>query len=98
MKNISKYQTKKGKRGILDTSGIPLEKGLVAGPAIIKPNIDELETLLGASLSKLEDIIAGAIKLRDRGPEAVVVSLGSKGLLWSQKRAFILASPRLSQR
>lgn len=84
-----------GKRVILDTSGIPLEKGLKAGPAIIKPNIDELETLLGASVSKLEDVIAGALKLRDRGPKVVVISLGSEGAVMATEKGVYYGRPPL---
>ena len=36
-----------GVPAVLDTSGDPLRDGVAAGPAIVKPNIDELAALAG---------------------------------------------------
>lgn len=84
-----------GKRVILDTSGVPLEQGLMAGPAMIKPNADELKDLLGIPALKLEDVIAGTQSLRDRGPEVVVVSLGSKGAVMATENGTYFGKPPL---
>lgn len=64
---------------ILDTSGAALTEGIKALPDMIKPNADEIETLLGISITNRDDIIRGAVRLHDMGIPYVVVSLGKEG-------------------
>jgi 1-phosphofructokinase family hexose kinase len=59
-----------GAPAILDTSGEALARGLAGGPAIVKPNADELAAAGG-----------DAERLRAAGAEAVVASLGAEGLV-----------------
>jgi tagatose 6-phosphate kinase len=72
---------------VLDTSGDALRAGVAAGPAIVKPNLDELRALSGQSLSAADGgtdwaaVAAAAAGLRAAGARAVVVSLGPEGLL-----------------
>ncbi|OXM52990.1 1-phosphofructokinase family hexose kinase [Amycolatopsis alba] len=61
---------------ILDTSGQALLDGLAGRPSVVKPNADELREVTG-----LRDPVAAAAELRRAGAGAVVVSLGSEGLL-----------------
>jgi tagatose 6-phosphate kinase len=81
-----------GVPAVLDTSGDALRDGVAAGPAIVKPNLDELRALSeqaqsGRSLSTadggiaLAAVAAAASGLRSAGAQAVVVSLGQAGLL-----------------
>ena len=48
---------------------------------MIKPNSEEMENLLGISISNREQIIESAVKLHKSGIEVVVVSLGGEGAL-----------------
>lgn len=72
---------------VLDTSGEPLRAGVAAGPAIVKPNLDELAALAGRSLRTIRGgidlaaVTVAAAGLRADGARAVVVSLGPDGLL-----------------
>lgn len=66
---------------ILDTSGAPLAAGLDAAPTVVKPNRDELAALVGADLPDLDAVVTAAARLRERGPQWVVVSLGADGAL-----------------
>lgn len=66
---------------VLDTSGELLEAGLPAGPNVVKPNREELSALVGADLGDLDDVVAAAGALRERGPGWVVVSLGGDGAI-----------------
>ena len=71
---------------VLDTHGEALLRGAAAGPAIVKPNLDELESLAGRRLSAgdgpdLAAVAAAADQLRAFGAQAVVASLGADGLL-----------------
>jgi tagatose 6-phosphate kinase len=70
---------------VLDAHGEALLRGAAARPAIVKPNLSELEALAGRSLSTADgadkDAVAlAAQELRAAGPQAVVVTLGAEGL------------------
>lgn len=71
----------KGKKVILDTSGIYLKEGIKAGPTMIKPNEEELEAILGIEITDRNRTIEAAGKLMKYGIEYVVVSLGGDGAL-----------------
>jgi tagatose 6-phosphate kinase len=66
----------------LDTSGEALARGIAGGPAIVKPNLDELRTLATRryGIGQVAVPVAAA-RLRAAGAGAVVVSLGADGLL-----------------
>jgi tagatose 6-phosphate kinase len=75
-----------GVASILDSSGDALRDGAAAGPALVKPNHDELAAAVGRfapwrGLADLPSVVAAAHELRAQGPAAVVVSLGAAGLL-----------------
>ncbi|MCX5414094.1 1-phosphofructokinase family hexose kinase [Streptomyces sp. NBC_00059] len=61
---------------VLDTVGAPLLNALGAGPALVKPNREELRETLGT-----DDAVAGARHLLRAGARAVVVSLGADGMI-----------------
>jgi tagatose 6-phosphate kinase len=71
---------------ILDASGPALTIGAAAGPAIVKPNLAELEAVTGRPLCgpggpDTDAIEQSATTLRAAAAGAVVVSLGADGLL-----------------
>jgi tagatose 6-phosphate kinase len=77
-----------GVPAVLDTHGDALLLGAAAGPAIVKPNLAELEHLSGRRLSAPDGqrpdrtaVTAATARLRDIGAQAVVASLGADGLL-----------------
>lgn len=71
---------------VLDAHGEALRLGVAAGPAIVKPNLAELEDLAGQPLSLAAggtgrpSVASAAAELRSAGAGAVVVSLGPAGL------------------
>lgn len=70
---------------VLDTHGEALRLGAAAGPAIVKPNLSELEALAGQPLSAADGADARAVaqaarSLKAAGAQAVVVTLGEAGL------------------
>ena len=96
--------TRAGVPAVLDTSGEALRAGVAAGPAIVKPNLDELAALTVRSLRTpdggidLIAVTAAACSLRTAGAQAVVVSLGPDGLLavtgdgcWQARPTAVLA-------
>jgi tagatose 6-phosphate kinase len=72
-----------GVPAVLDTHGEALRLGAAAGPAIVKPNLSELEALAGHPLSAgdLAAVAGAARELCVAGAGAVVVTLGPDGLL-----------------
>jgi tagatose 6-phosphate kinase len=87
-----------GVPAVLDTSGEALARGVAARPAIVKPNLDELQPLPGRPLvhgegTDLRAVAAAAEELRAAGAQAVVVSLGADGLLAATADGSWSASP-----
>jgi tagatose 6-phosphate kinase len=66
---------------VLDADGEPLWHGLAAGPSVVKPNSDELASVVGNRPSGLAEAASAAARLREAGAEVVVASLGSDGLV-----------------
>ena len=74
-----------GVPAVLDAHGEALLRGAAARPAIVKPNLAELEAIAGRRLSTADSVDQDAVafaarELRAVGPQAVVVTLGADGL------------------
>jgi 1-phosphofructokinase len=78
---------------VLDTSGEPLRQALAAGPQIVKPNVHELEALVGHPLRTTDDVVDAARVLLGRGVELAAVSMGAEGALFVDRDAVVLARP-----
>lgn len=68
-----------GARVVVDTSGPALEAVLAAGPALVKPNREELAAVTGRQLATIDDVVEAAKVLRECGAGAVLASLGADG-------------------
>jgi len=77
----------------LDADGEALKSAVDGRPALVKPNLKELEGLTGRSMDGISDIRRGAEELIERGAGAVVVSLGDKGALAAAPGEFLFAEP-----
>ncbi|MDR1539344.1 MAG: hexose kinase [Clostridiales bacterium] len=77
----------------LDSSGDTLRKGLECSPFLIKPNQDELEALCGFSLESDSDVLRGIGTLDAFGIEAIVVSLGKRGIVARFGKDYYKATP-----
>ena len=82
----------KDKKVILDTIGDLLKEVIKANPTMIKPNSEEMESLLGISINNKDEIIKSALKLHQSGIE-VVVSLGDDGALLVSKEGIYQGRP-----
>lgn len=82
-----------GKKVVLDTSNNALRNGLLATPTIIKPNIDELQQLVGQTLADEAEIENAARSLLNRGIEMVVISMGEQGAMFVTQTATLVAIP-----
>lgn len=83
----------RGSRVLLDTSGAPLEHALAAKvlPHCLKPNRHELAEWSGEALEDIADIVQTADRLRARGAELVVVSMGADGALFLSDEGALIA-------
>ncbi len=83
----------RGKKVSLDTSGEALQQGVLAGATIVKPNIDELQQLVAASLSSEGEIEQAARRLLNYGSQIIVVSMGKQGALFVDANETVVATP-----
>lgn len=83
----------RGGRVALDTSGDALRHALDAAPQVVKPNVHELEALVGGALSSMEDVADAARGLLERGVELAAVSMGAEGALFVARDGVVLARP-----
>ena len=81
----------KGAKTILDADGELLKYGILAGPYLIKPNIDELEGMFNKKINGIPQIVEVAKKLLDNGIIIVAVSLGGEGAIFVNKENAIYA-------
>jgi 1-phosphofructokinase len=90
-----------GKTVVLDASGPPFADAVPASPDVIKPNIDELEELVGRRLETEEAIIGAARSLvadasggkGGGGIALVAVSMGPRGALFVMEDEVVHAQP-----
>jgi 1-phosphofructokinase len=83
----------KGGQVALDASGEGFRQAVTAVPALVKPNIDELQEFCGRSLNTQAEVIGAARRLLDLGLQTVVVSMGAQGALFVEKDGVIRAVP-----
>jgi 1-phosphofructokinase len=90
---LATLATAAGARVALDTGGEPLRRALKSEPQVLKPNVDELEDLVGTPLSGRSAIVAAARGLLKGEMELVVVSLGADGALFVERGRAVVAQP-----
>jgi len=83
----------RGRRVALDASGEAFRLAIDAKPSIIKPNIHELEALLGISLHDDNAVIKAARQFNARGIELVIVSMGAAGACFVTADTAVIARP-----
>lgn len=83
------------KECVLDADGKALFRGIKAGPAIIKPNLSEFETLCETKMTNIGDVVYNAkVIANSYGVKAVIVSLGEDGAVITDGcRAFFSKQP-----
>ena len=83
-----------GCKAALDTDGSLLMQGLQSKPYLIKPNIHELESALGRTLSSSREIIEAALELiLQYDITYVLVSMGGDGSILVTKDQALFAAP-----
>ena len=90
---LTKRLKAQGKTVVLDVSGESFRQAIGSAPDAIKPNIDELQELLGRSLDDVSEIVQAARDLLAQGIRTVVVSMGAKGAIFVEAETAVWASP-----
>lgn len=91
-KLISVARQKKVKT-LLHAEGEALRQGIEAQPSVVTPNQSEAERLLGRTLLTRTHYIDAAARIRAMGPDAVVLSLGSRGAVGAFESGLVEALP-----
>jgi 1-phosphofructokinase family hexose kinase len=87
-------RTLAGKKVVLDTSGEGFRQAVVAGPWLIKPNVDELSEFVGKSLDTHVAIVEVARALmQQHNIGSVIVSMGKEGAIFVEGEETIWAVP-----
>jgi 1-phosphofructokinase len=84
---------KRGKKVFFDSSNQSLIDGVNSNPYLIKPNDEELSTLLDTRLTNKNDIQQAAEKLQQTTCENVVISMGEQGVIWCNKEGTLQSTP-----
>lgn len=82
-----------GVRMILDASGAALREGFAGGPALIKPNLEELETLCGTQLQEKDRLITSIRGLLSEEMPFMAVSIGAEGAVFVTATEAVQAIP-----
>jgi len=84
-----------GVRVAIDADGVALREAARAGVALLKPNLAELEGLVGGALPTLGAVIEAATALVVGGIGGVLVSLGADGAAYVDSEAATHAEARI---
>ena len=77
----------------LDTDGGALLHGVEACPAVVSPNQPEAERLLNRALITRAHFIEAATRIKAMGPDSVLLSLGSRGVIAVNENQLLEAIP-----
>ncbi len=77
---------------VVDAGGAQLEQIAQAGPALIKPNLDEIQDFAQQRLTDERQIAQAARTLCQKGAQRVVVSMGADGAMMVDRTQAYIAS------
>ena len=81
---------------ILDSSGEEFKLALRKAPYLVKPNLEEIENLLGRKINSSDDLKKGAEYLLDQGVSIVMISLGENGaFIASETEGYRIYTPKV---
>lgn len=81
---------------VVDAGGSQLERIAQAGPALIKPNLDEIQDFAKQRLTDERQIVQAARALCEKGAQRVVVSMGADGaMMVDRTQAYLAAALRV---
>lgn len=74
---------------VLDTSKEALRLGIKSKPFILKPNLEELEEVIGRKLNSIAKIKEAIQTLHHKGTEIVIITMGEKGAVASNGKEIL---------
>jgi 1-phosphofructokinase family hexose kinase len=77
---------------MLDSMGLGFNMGVRAKPAMVKPNLEELEAFFGEPVEGVHHIALKGKRLLDMGIEYVFISLGADGMIAIHENDCLLCS------
>ena len=83
----------RGVKVYLDTNGPALRYGCKIGPFLVKPNVQEAESIVGFNVNDREDAKRAALPFLRMGIEYLAITMGADGLLFATQRVMIHAKP-----
>lgn len=92
-KDYIELANSKGVKAILDADGGALREGIKAKPYAIKPNLHELEHLVGRKLATIPEIVSAGRELLGQGIALVIISMGSQGAVVLDKKEVYQVTP-----
>lgn len=82
----------------LDTQSVTMEDIAKIRPWVIKPNFEELSSLVGRELDTIGKVKQAAIEIADQGVRHVLASLGGEGMVYTDGKVTYKADvPELSE-
>lgn len=90
---LVKRLNKKGARCVLDADGEALRLGVEKKPYFIKPNLDELASLIGSRPGSLDEVKRACGSIIEKGVSLVGVSMGGDGAILCDKKSAYFAKP-----
>ncbi len=96
-KTLMNKVSRNGVKVVVDATDELLLNTLPLKPFLIKPNLAELEQLVGEKLSDASEIISAAKKLKIMGAENVLVSMGAEGAILVDEfgKVFVEKAPEI---
>lgn len=91
--SLIEFAHRKKVKTLLDTDGEALRHGLEAKPTVVKPNQAEAERLLNTALLTRTHYLSAVDKILRMGPECVMLSLGSRGVVSASAGGVLEAIP-----
>ena len=81
---------------LLDADGEALLHGVEAGPTVVTPNQQEAERLLNRAIITRAHFREAVLRIKEMGPESVILSLGSRGAMAAKDgKTFEIVPPRV---
>ena len=83
-----------GVNSLLDADGEALLHGLESSPTVVTPNQHEAERLLNRALLTRSQFLDAVQRIKAMGPESVILSLGSRGVVANNGNELLEAIPQ----
>ncbi|HLR33829.1 MAG TPA: 1-phosphofructokinase [Tissierellales bacterium] len=95
-KRLIEIAREKNKKFILDTSGETLREGIKASPYMIKPNEEELESIIGHSINTERELLEAIKGIQEYGVKLIIVSLGAEGsVVCYEDKTYKVEAPKI---